>query len=69
MDPMDNQIPASDLLALIAQLRAPIGDGRGAEDFRLYMRGVARGRAQAAERLAELLRAYGVEVPAQEDKE
>lgn len=66
---MDNQIPASDLLTLVAQLRAPLGASPGGEvgDFGVYMRGVRQGRAQAAERLEELLREYGIEVSEQPD--
>lgn len=66
MDNIDNQIPASDLLALIAQLRAPVDVWRESDSLRHYMRGVAQGRAQAAERLADLLREYGIEVPDRE---
>lgn len=56
-------IPASDLIALIAQLR----DNDGLRHFtqpvaRQYMAGVAQGREQAAERIEELLREYGVEI-------
>lgn len=59
----DNCIPASELLQLLAALRDTSATHTDVESIELrnYLRGARQGREQAAERLEELLREYGID--------
>ena len=59
-------IPVEDLIALIAQLRAPwSGPQPNTAEFRRYLAGVQQGREQAAKRIEELLAEYGLPATAE----